>query len=127
MFLYRLNSHFLPMEDACSQGSLGLGVLKDLREMLHFTGSTGGNHGNGDIIPDVIDQLDIKAGIGAVFINAVQENLSGTELLAGLCQLQGINISAFSTAFHGALIPAVLFSIGAGEFGLDGIMGCILR
>jgi hypothetical protein len=55
----------------------------------------------------VIDQLDVKTGIGAVLINAVEENFPGTELFTGLSQLQGVHVTSFSAAFHGALIPAI--------------------
>jgi hypothetical protein len=35
----------------------------------------------------VVDQLDVKAAVGTVLINAVQEDFPGTELLTGLGQL----------------------------------------
>jgi hypothetical protein len=35
----------------------------------------------------MLDQLNIKAGIGTVLINAVQQYLTGTQLLTGLYQL----------------------------------------
>ncbi len=73
--------------------------------MLHLAGTTGSDHRDGDIVPDVVDQFNIKAAIGTVLINAVEKNFPCTVLFTGLCKLQGINNSSFSTAFYGALIP----------------------
>jgi len=56
----------------------------------------------------VVDQFDVKAGVGAVLINSVQQNLSSTKLFTGLCKLQSVHISTFSATFYGALIPADL-------------------
>jgi len=51
-------------------------------------------------------KLDIKTAISTVPINAVQQYLSGTELLTGLYQLLGVDVASFPAAFDGALIPA---------------------
>jgi len=56
----------------------------------------------------MVDKFDIKAAVGAVLINAVQENLASTKLFTGFGKLQCIDVSAFPTAFDGALIPADL-------------------
>ena len=90
-----------------AKGGHYLGLLENLWEMLHFTCAGGGDHRDGDIVPHVVDQLDVKAGVGAVLINAVRENLPGTELLTDLGQLQGVHVSAFPTTRHDALIPAI--------------------
>ena len=87
MLFHRLDGHFLPVEDTCSQGGLHVGLFKDLGEVFHISGSTGGNHRYSDVVTDVVDQLDIKAAVGTVLINAVKEYFPGTQLLTGLCQL----------------------------------------
>ena len=56
----------------------------------------------------MLDQLNIKAAVGTVLINAVQQYLSGTQLLTGLYQLDCVDVASFPTAFDGALIPADL-------------------
>jgi hypothetical protein len=56
----------------------------------------------------MLDQLNIKAGIGTVLINAVQQYLTGTQLLTGLYQLDCVDVASFPAAFYGTLIPAVL-------------------
>jgi hypothetical protein len=43
----------------------------------YLTGSAGSDHRDGDIVPDVADELYVKAPIGPVLINAVQEDLPG--------------------------------------------------
>ena len=54
----------------------------------------------------MLDQFNIKTAIGAVLINAVEQNFTGTQLLTGLYQLDGVDVSSFTAAFYGALIPA---------------------
>jgi hypothetical protein len=53
-------------------------------------------------------EFNIKTGISSVLINSVQEYLSGSQLLTRLYQLDCVNVASFSTAFDGALIPAVI-------------------
>jgi hypothetical protein len=55
----------------------------------------------------MFDQLNIKAAIGAIPINAVEKYLTSTQLLTGLYQLDCVDVSSFAAAFDGALIPAV--------------------
>ena len=43
----------------------------------YLTGSAGSDQRDGDIVPDVADELNVKARIGPVLINAVQEDLPG--------------------------------------------------
>ena len=54
----------------------------------------------------MVNQLNVKAAIGTVSINAVQENFTGAQLLTGLYQLDCVDVSAFTAAFDSALIPA---------------------
>jgi hypothetical protein len=56
----------------------------------------------------VVDQLKAKVVVGAVIIKSVYENIPGTWLMTGLCQLQSIHVVTFLTTFYGALIPALL-------------------
>ena len=56
----------------------------------------------------MFDQLNIVAAIGTVLINAVQEDLAGTQLLTGLYQLDCVDVASFPATFDGALIPADL-------------------
>lgn len=48
-----------------------IAVFSNTSGSVQFSGTTGGNHRDGYIVPDVVDQLDIKAGVGDVSINAV--------------------------------------------------------
>jgi len=41
--------------------------------VFNLSGTTGGNHRDGDVFPDVVDQLNIKNAVGTVLINAVEE------------------------------------------------------
>jgi len=52
--------------------------------VLNYSGSTGSSHRDGDIVPYVVDQLDVKAAFGAVLINAVQKNLASIVLFTDL-------------------------------------------
>jgi hypothetical protein len=72
MFLNCLNRHLLPVEYTCSQGSLYISLLKDLREVLYLSGTTGGYDRDGDIFADVFYKFNIKPAVGTVLINAVQ-------------------------------------------------------
>jgi hypothetical protein len=54
----------------------------------------------------MFDQFNIKAAIGTVLINAVQQYLAGTQLLTRLYQLDCVDVASFSAALYGALIPA---------------------
>jgi len=40
--------------------------------MFNFAGTGGGYYRNSDIVPNVVDQLDIKAAVGTILINAVE-------------------------------------------------------
>ena len=71
MFLHSLNGHLLPVEYTCGQGRLHISPFKDLREMFHLAGTAGGNDRDGDCFTDMLDQLNIKAAVGAVLVNAV--------------------------------------------------------
>ena len=84
MFLHIFNGHLFPVEYTRRQSRFHISLFKDLREVLHLAGTTGGNDRDGDVVADVVDQLDVKAAVGAVLINAVQQDLSGTQLLTGL-------------------------------------------
>jgi len=105
VILHSLDGHSLSVKDTCGQGCLHICFLKDLREVLHLCGTAGGNDGDGNTSTNVVDQFNVKATVGAVLINSVQEDLPGAKLLTGLGQLQYVNITSFSTAFDGALIP----------------------
>ena len=107
MILHGLDRHFLPVEDTCSQGCLHIGLFKDFWKVFFAACTAGGNHRDGDSFFDMFDKLDVKAAIGAVLINAVQEDLSGAQLLTRLYQLDCVDVTSFPTAFYGALIPAV--------------------
>jgi len=37
-----------------------------------LAGTTGGNDRDGDVVADVVDQLDVKAVVGAVPVNTVE-------------------------------------------------------
>ena len=52
--------------------------------MFDLSGTGGGDHRDDDIVTDVIDELDVKAGIGAVLVNAIQKKHPGTKLFTGL-------------------------------------------
>jgi hypothetical protein len=55
----------------------------------------------------MLNQLDVKTAIGTVLINAVQQDLTGTQLLTRLYQLLGVDVASFAAAFDGALIPSL--------------------
>ena len=55
----------------------------------------------------MVDQLNVKTAVSAVLINAVQEDLTCTQLLTRLYQVLGVDVASFPSAFYGALIPAV--------------------
>ena len=61
------------MKDTRRQGCFHIGLFKHLRKVFHLSGTAGGNHRDGDTFIDVFHQLNIKAAIGAILINAVQE------------------------------------------------------
>jgi hypothetical protein len=48
----------------------------------------------------------LKPLLSIVLSNADMKDLTCTKLLTGLCKLQSVYISSFSTAFYGAMIPA---------------------
>ena len=75
--------------------------------MLHTASTAGGNNRDGDCFFDMFYKLNIKTAIGTVPINAVQKNLTGTQLLGGLYQLDCVDVASFAAALDGALIPAV--------------------
>jgi hypothetical protein len=75
--------------------------------VLYTPGTAGGNHRDGDCFTDMLNQLYVKTAIGTVLINAVQQDLTGTQLLTRLYQLDCVDVSSFAAAFDGALIPAV--------------------
>ena len=76
--------------------------------MFHLAHTTGGDHRDGDVVPNMVDQFYIKAAISNVLINTVQEYFAGTQLLTGLYQLDCVDVTSFTAAFDGALIPADL-------------------
>ena len=55
--------------------------------MLYLTGTGRCYYRYRNVIPDVVDEFNVKATIGNVLINAVKEYFPGTQLLTGLCQL----------------------------------------
>jgi hypothetical protein len=48
----------------------------------------------------------IKAAVGPIPVNTVEEDFACTQQLTGLGQLQGVDITSIMAAFDGALIPA---------------------
>ena len=50
--------------------------------MLGTTGTAGSNHRNGDGLFHRVDELDVKAGIGAIPVDAIQQDFAGTQLPA---------------------------------------------
>ena len=103
------------MKDTGRQGRFGPGFRKYLEKMLSTSGAAGSDDRNGHSSFYGIDQLQVKAGIGAVPVDAVKQNFAGPQFFAGLGQGHGIHGSAFPPPFDGALVPAVPFAIGTGE------------
>ncbi|KPK25390.1 MAG: hypothetical protein AMJ61_12140 [Desulfobacterales bacterium SG8_35_2] len=54
------------MKDTGGQGGVELGLFKHFWEMFNFSGTAGGSHRYGDIVPKVIDKFNIIAAIGAL-------------------------------------------------------------
>ena len=75
MHFRRLNRHLLSVKDTCSQCSFCFGFLEDLWEVLHLSGTTGGNDRDGDVIADVVDQFNVETTIGAILIKQIMESL----------------------------------------------------
>ena len=68
-----------------------------------------------------LHELEIKTHAGAVTINGVQQNFTGTELLTDLGQLDGIHVPAFPAPFDGTLKPTVLLATRARHGRLDAV------
>ena len=77
MHLYIGNGDFSAVKNACSQGCLGICFCKHLMKMFNASGAARGYDRNGNSPPDGIDQLNIKTGIGAVPVDAVEQYFSG--------------------------------------------------
>jgi hypothetical protein len=54
----------------------------------------------------VLNQFNIKTAVSTILINAVEKDLTGTKLLTRLYQPDCVDVSSFTAAFDGALIPA---------------------
>ena len=127
MLFHGTDGHFLPVEDACCESCLHVGFIKDLREVFHAACAAGRDDRNGDRVTQRPDQFDVKARVGAVLVNAVEQNFTGPEVLARPGKGHGIQVSALSAALDCTLIPAVSFPIGAGGVGLDDVVFVVLR
>ena len=64
MLLNRFDGDFLPVENTRGQGGFHISLSKDFTEVFDLSGTGRGNDRDCDVLPDVVDQLDIKAGVG---------------------------------------------------------------
>ncbi len=53
----------------------------------------------------------IKTAVGPILVNTVEKDGTCAQQFAGLGQLQGVDVTSFTAALDGALIPAVLENI----------------
>jgi len=105
--LHLANRHLLAVEDAGGQGGLGPGAGEDFQEVVGTARPTGGNNRDGHRRTHRVDQFQVKTRVGAVLINAIQQNLPSSQLLADLGQGDRVHRSSLATALDGALVPAV--------------------
>ena len=67
------------MENAGRERRLGLCGGKNLLEMFDPTGAAGCNDRDGDRLCHGIDQFNVKTQVGAVAVDAIEQNFSGTQ------------------------------------------------
>jgi hypothetical protein len=58
------NGYLFPVEDTRGQSRFYISLFKDLCKVLYLACTTGGNDWDGYVIPDVVDQFNVKAAIG---------------------------------------------------------------
>lgn len=71
---------------------------------------------------DLGDELQVEPAVGAVLVDAVEQDLTGAHGLDGLHELDDVHVARLAAALDGARVPAVAFTLGAGGAGLDDVV-----
>ena len=85
-------------------------TLTHLREVLGLAGSAAGDDGDGDRVRHRPHELQVEALLGAVVVDAVQQDLARPQGLDRLGQLDRADVAPLPPALHRALPPAVLLA-----------------
>ena len=81
-----------------TQRSIRRRLCKDLVKVAGVAGTAARNDGDLDGSLDIVDELEIKAAIRAVRVDAVEQDLSGAHGLDGCDELADVNVSALAPA-----------------------------
>jgi len=108
------DGNFPAVKNTGRQGRFRLGGREDFMEVFDPAGAGRGNNRDAHRGSHGVDQFDVKARIGAVTIDTVEQDLSGTQLFADPGQGDRVQIPPLAAAFDGALIPAVALTAGPG-------------
>ena len=108
------------MKHARPQCSIRARLLKDLHKMPRHTRTTTRNHRDLNRPLHHLHQFKIETRIAAVAINTIQQELATAHSFDRGGELHGIDVAAFTTAAHGALVPAEALAGGAGGICFDG-------
>ena len=67
------------MENAGREHGVGFAFEEHLGHVFEFAGATAGHHGDAHRLADPASDDEIEAGLGAIGIDGIQDNLTGTE------------------------------------------------
>lgn len=93
------------MEDACSQRCFYVCVLENLDKVGRRSCTATANNWDMNSASDKTDEVKIEALASAIPVDAVQQQLAGTQLLCARRKLDDGYVSRLSTSGYRALIP----------------------
>src|SRR5690606_32442901 len=93
---------FAEVEDAGGQHGVRA-RLDGGREVLDRPGAAAGDHRHGHRLPDAAQHLQVEAGLGAVGVHGVQQDLPDAEVLAAAGPLDRVDTGALAAAVGGDL------------------------
>ena len=98
---------------ARAQCSIRRCFLKHLCKMPRISRPTTRNNGDLDRALHIVDKLEIKAAIRAIFVNAIQQYFTRAHGLNCCNKLFDVEVATLAPAFDGALVPTVLLAVGS--------------
>ncbi|KAJ0165294.1 hypothetical protein CTA2_11724 [Colletotrichum tanaceti] len=110
------------VEHARAERGVGRGLGEDLLKVRRAARAAGRDDGDADGGLDLADELEVEAAVGAVAVDAVEQDLAGAHGLDGLRELDDVHVARLAAALDGAGVPAVLLALGAGRPGPDDVV-----
>ncbi|KAJ2976376.1 hypothetical protein NUW58_g8101 [Xylaria curta] len=110
------------VEHASSQSGVRRCLAEDFLKVAGIAGAAGRDDGDAHGGLDLGDELEVEAVVGAVAVDAVEQELAGAHGLDGLGELDDVEVAGLAAALDGAGVPAVVLAAGAGEAGAQGVV-----